>query len=167
MRPQPHHEQRHDHGEGQSRARQPDARLERQQRARGEQRGGQRDDVLPEGQLVFAFVEVEVAAVLGFVEHFTRFVQNARGKRAARFDRPFLGEKVQLVPVFPRLERFALDVRGKPHAEALLDVQPGDQHASTARKERTVFPQCSVARVVMPADLYPVDRPASPERTSL
>lgn len=91
MRAQPYRQQHHNHRERQPRAQQPHARLERQQRARGEQRRGERDGILPEGQLVFAFVQVQVAAVLGFVEHFARFVQDAGRQRAARFDRTFLG----------------------------------------------------------------------------
>jgi hypothetical protein len=49
----------------------------------------------------------------------------------------------------------------------LFDVKAGNEHAGTARKVRPVFPERPVRRVVVPADLDPVDRPASCGRTCL
>lgn len=40
---------------------------------------------------IFRFVQVQVAAVFGFLENLLRFAHDVRRERAARFDRAFFG----------------------------------------------------------------------------
>ena len=101
---------------------------------------------------------MQVAAVLGVVEDFARFEQHAHGQRSARFDRPLGGEEIDFVPVFPCLERLAVDVGREANAEALLDVKARDQDACAARKIRSVFPKRPVRGVVVRSDLEFLDR---------
>ena len=150
-----------------------DRRRERKQRCGGEDHRGERGERLRpahrrrgHGIALLVFVEVQVTAVLGVVEDFARFEQHVARQCGTGFNRALFREEVELVPVLPRLERFAVDLGRKPNAEALFDVQPRDLDARTAREVCPVFPERSVRRVVVLPDEYLVDRPVSREWTS-
>jgi len=102
-----------------------------------------------------------MAAVFGVIKNLARFGKNVRRERAAAFDGSRLSQKLDLVPVFPCLERLAVDFGWKAHAEALLDVQAGDEHARTARVVGPVFPQGPIRRVVVLTDFDLFDRSLS------
>lgn len=107
--------------------------------------------------LVFAFVEMEVTAVLGVVEDFARLGECSRRKLRGRLDAALFSEKAGLFPVFPRFERLALDVLWEADAKALIDVQPDDENARAPREVRPVLPKRPVRRVVVNADLNLLD----------
>jgi len=93
-----------------------------------------------------------VAAVFGVIEHLARFGQDACGQRERAVDAAVFGQNLRLVPVFPLLERLAVDLCGKPDAVALLEVQPDHQDPRAPREVRPVFPECSVGGVVVLPD---------------
>ena len=94
-----------------------------------------------------------MTAVFGVGEHVARFAQNVLRKRLlGRRDAAFLREKTRFAPVFPRLERLAVDFGRKPNAETLIDVNADDENPRTAREVGSVLPQGAVGRVVVLSD---------------
>jgi len=102
-----------------------------------------------------------MAAVFGVIEDLARFSKDVGRERAAALDGSGLSQELDLVPILPRLERLAVDLSGEADAEALLDVQAGDEHARTARVVGPVFPQGPVRRVVVLTDFDLFDRSLS------
>jgi len=93
-------------------------------------------------------MKVQVTTVLGVVEHLASFGEDACGEGARRADAAFRGEEIDLIPIFPRLEIFAVDVRREADAVALLEMEPHDQHLRASREIRAVFPERAVRGVV-------------------
>jgi ADP-ribose pyrophosphatase len=97
--------------------------------------------------------------VFGFVEDFASFGKHARRQRNGAVDRTLFGQEVDFVPLFPRLERLAVDLRRKAYAVALFDVEPNDEHLGPAWEIGPVFPERAVRRVVVLPDFYRFDVP--------
>jgi hypothetical protein len=112
--------------------------------------------IFDEGSVVLGFVEVQMAAVFGVVEHLLRFTEHAGRQRPAAFDRSLGRKKVEFFPIFPRLERFVGFHRGvfdrEADAVALVDMETGYQHARSLRVVRPVFPEGAGGSLVIGAD---------------
>jgi hypothetical protein len=91
---------------------------------------------------------VKVAAIFGFVQHFTRFGERRLRQISRRFYRTFFSKKIEFVPIFPCFERFAGFFTWKSNAKSLIDMQSDDLDASAAGKVRSLFPERAVRRVV-------------------
>jgi len=93
-------------------------------------------------------------AVFGVVEHLASLSQHGGGELLRTADGPVFSEEVDLAPIFPGLERFAVDLDRKPNAETLLEMEPCDHHTCSAGKIRPVLPQRAIAGLVVNADSY-------------
>jgi hypothetical protein len=105
-----------------------------------------------------------VTPVLGIIEDLAGLGKDARRQGDGPVDRPVLGEKIDFVPFFPCLERFAVDFGRKPDTVPLLDVEANDENPSSAREVGSVFPKRAVRGVVMLPDFYRFDDSVSPNR---
>jgi hypothetical protein len=105
----------------------------------------------PESVIV-ALVEVQVRAVLSFVQDLARLGEHGGRQFYRAVDGALVGQKFRLAPVFPRLERFAVDLGRKPNAEPLLEMEPDDEHLRPAREVGPVFPERPIGCLVFLPD---------------
>jgi hypothetical protein len=92
---------------------------------------------------------MKVRAVLGVVEYFARFGQNGARELGCQIDRSVFGEKIGLAPLFPRFERFAVDLDRETDAEPLFEMEARNEDARAACEVRAVLPQRAVRRLIV------------------
>ncbi len=96
---------------------------------------------------------MQVRAVLGFVEHFSRFREDCGGEVVIdRFDRAVFSKKIRLRPVLPRFERLPVHFGRKANAKPLFDMQARDHHTRPAREIGAVFPERPIGGLIVLPD---------------
>lgn len=111
---------------------------------------------------LIALVQVKMAPVFGIPQHLARFGEHRLGYRRGHLYATILGQEIGFAPLFPRFQVLALDLRRKPDAEPLFEMQADYRHSRAARKVGALFPQRPVRGLVAFSNLQMFDRVYTP-----
>lgn len=110
---------------------------------------------------VVTFMQVQVTAVFCICKHLTCFREHRLRDGSTCVDAAFCSQKIGFAPLFPCLQRLAVHLRRKAHAEPFLEMKSDDRDLGAAWKIRAVLPQRPVSGLVALPNLQRFDSVAT------